>query len=217
MIAEIEAREREKTGIKNLRIKYNRVFGYSIEVTNSFKDKVPYEYRRRQTLANAERYVTDELKQAEDRILSSSEKSLRLEIELFEKIKEVLASQLGALKRLAGAIAMLDCLAAFASLAKESGYCRPQIAEEGGALRIAEGRHPVVEALSQRAVRAERHRFGCGDAHDGHYGPQYGGQEHVYAPDGADRPDGARRLLRSGKVGADPHDRPHLYPRRSER
>ena len=149
MIAEIEAREREKTGIKNLRIKYNRVFGYSIEVTNSFKDKVPYEYRRRQTLANAERYVTDELKQAEDRILSSSEKSLRLEIELFEKIKEVFASQLGALKRLAGAIAMLDCLTAFASLAKESGYCRPQIAEEGAALRITDGRHPVVEALSR--------------------------------------------------------------------
>lgn len=149
MIAEIEAREREKTGIKNLRIKYNRVFGYSIEVTNSFKDKVPYEYRRRQTLANAERYVTEELKQAEDRILSSSEKSLRLEIELFEKIKEVLASQLGALKRLAGAIAMLDCLTAFASLAKESGYCRPQIAEEGAALRITDGRHPVVEALSR--------------------------------------------------------------------
>ena len=149
MIAEIETREREKTGIKNLRIKYNRVFGYSIEVTNSFKDKVPYEYRRRQTLANAERYVTDELKQAEDRILSSSEKSLRLEIELFEKIKEVLASQLGALKRLAGAIAMLDCLTAFASLAKESGYCRPQIAEEGAALRITDGRHPVVEALSR--------------------------------------------------------------------
>ena len=149
MIAEIEAREREKTGIKNLRIKYNRVFGYSIEVTNSFKDKVPYEYRRRQTLANAERYVTDELKQAEDRILSSSEKSLRLEIELFEKIKEVLASQLGALKRLAGAIAMLDCLTAFASLAKESGYCCPQIAEEGAALRITDGRHPVVEALSR--------------------------------------------------------------------
>ena len=149
MIAEIESREREKTGIKNLRIKYNRVFGYSIEVTNSFKDKVPYEYRRRQTLANAERYVTDELKQAEDRILSSSEKSLRLEIELFEKIKEVLASQLGALKRLAGAIAMLDCLTAFASLAKESGYCRPQIAEEGAALRITDGRHPVVEALSR--------------------------------------------------------------------
>ena len=149
VIAEIEAREREKTGIKNLRIKYNRVFGYSIEVTNSFKDKVPYEYRRRQTLANAERYVTDELKQAEDRILTSSEKSLQLELELFEKIKDVLASQLSALKRLSGAIAMLDCLLSFASLAKESGYCRPQIVEEGGALKIMDGRHPVVEALSK--------------------------------------------------------------------
>ena len=149
VIAEIEAREREKTGIKNLRIKYNRVFGYSIEVTNSFKDKVPYEYKRRQTLANAERYITDELKQAEDRILNSTERSLRLELELFERIKNELMVQLGALKRLSGAIAMLDCLVAFASLAKESGYCRPQIVEEGGALRIAEGRHPVVEALSK--------------------------------------------------------------------
>ena len=149
VIAEIEAREREKTGIKNLRIKYNRVFGYSIEVTNSFKDKVPYEYKRRQTLANAERYITDELKQAEDRILTSTEKSLRLELELFERIKNELMVQLSALKRLSGAIAMLDCLVAFASLAKESGYCRPQIAEEGGALRIAEGRHPVVEALTK--------------------------------------------------------------------
>ena len=149
VIAEIEAREREKTGIKNLRIKYNRVFGYSIEVTNSFKDKVPYEYKRRQTLANAERYITDELKQAEDRILTSTEKSLRLELELFERIKNELMVQLSALKRLSGAIAMLDCLVAFASLAKESGYCRPQIVEEGGALRIAEGRHPVVEALTK--------------------------------------------------------------------
>ena len=149
VIAEIEAREREKTGIKNLRIKYNRVFGYSIEVTNSFKDKVPYEYKRRQTLANAERYITDELKQAEDRILNSTERSLRLELELFERIKNELMVQLSALKRLSGAIAMLDCLVAFASLAKESGYCRPQIVEEGGALRIAEGRHPVVEALSK--------------------------------------------------------------------
>ena len=149
VIAEIEAREREKTGIKNLRIKYNRVFGYSIEVTNSFKDKVPYEYKRRQTLANAERYITDELKQAEDRILTSTEKSLRLELELFERIKNELMVQLSALKRLSGAIAMLDCLVAFASLAKESGYCRPQIVEEGGVLRIADGRHPVVEALSK--------------------------------------------------------------------
>lgn len=149
VIAEIEAREREKTGIKNLRIKYNRVFGYSIEVTNSFKDKVPYEYRRRQTLANAERYVTDELKQAEDRILTSSEKSLQLELELFEKIKDMLASQLSALKRLSGAIAMLDCLISFAAIAKENGYCRPQIVDEGGALNITDGRHPVVEAISK--------------------------------------------------------------------
>ena len=149
MIAEIEARERENTGIRNLRIKYNRVFGYSIEVTNSFKDKVPYNYQRRQTLANAERYTTDELKDIEEKILSGTERSLRLELELFERIKQMLADNMGALKKLAGAIAMLDCLTSFATVAKERGYCCPQIEEEGGELRISDGRHPVVEALSK--------------------------------------------------------------------
>ena len=149
MIGEMEAREREGTGIKNLRIKYNRVFGYTIEVTNSFLDKVPYNYQRRQTLAGAERYVTDELKQLEERILTSSEKSLRLEAELFEGVKATLSQQLGRLKALAGAVAMLDCLTALASLARESNYCRPRILPEGGQLHISEGRHPVVEALSK--------------------------------------------------------------------
>ncbi len=149
VIAAIEARERERTGIKNLRIKYNRVFGYSIEVTHSFADKVPYDYQRRQTLANAERYVTDELKEAEARILSSTEKSLSLELQLFEDIRQTLADNIGRLKKLASAIAMLDCIAAFAAVSKERGYCRPHILPAGGELRIAEGRHPVVEALSK--------------------------------------------------------------------
>ena len=149
MIGELEASEREKTGIKNLRIKYNRVFGYSIEVTNSFKDKVPYSYQRRQTLANAERYTTDELKDLEERILSSTEKSLSLEVELFEAIKRTLLENIGALKKLASAVALLDCLVSFASVAKERNYCRPQIVEEGGDLNIVDGRHPVVEALAK--------------------------------------------------------------------
>ena len=147
-IAAIEARERERTGIRNLRIKYNRVFGYSIEVTNAFKDKVPYDYQRRQTLANAERYVTDELKEVEERILTSAERSLALEVALFEELRGVLAGQIGRLKALAAAVAMLDCLVAFASVAKERGYCRPKIVPEGGELIIADGRHPVVEDLS---------------------------------------------------------------------
>lgn len=149
MIAEMEAEEREKTGIKNLKIKYNRVFGYTIEVTNSFLSKVPYSYQRRQTLAGAERYVTDELKAVEEKILTSSERSLRLEEELFGKIRGTLADNIGGLKKLAGAIATLDCYVSFATVAKENGYCRPEIADRGGLLCITEGRHPVVEALSK--------------------------------------------------------------------
>ena len=149
MIAEMEAEEREKTGIKNLKIKYNRVFGYTIEVTNSFLSKVPYSYQRRQTLAGAERYVTDELKAVEEKILTSSERSLRLEEELFGKIRETLSDNIGGLKKLAGAIATLDCYVSFATVAKENGYCRPEIADRGGQLCITEGRHPVVEALSK--------------------------------------------------------------------
>lgn len=149
MIAEMEAEEREKTGIKNLKIKYNRVFGYTIEVTNSFLSKVPYSYQRRQTLAGAERYVTDELKAVEEKILTSSERSLRLEEELFGKIRETLADNIGGLKKLAGAIATLDCYVSFATVAKENGYCRPEIADRGGPLCISEGRHPVVEVLSK--------------------------------------------------------------------
>lgn len=149
MIAAIEARERERTGIKNLRIKYNRVFGYSIEVTHSFADKIPYDYQRRQTLANAERYVTDELKAVEARILSSTEKSLSLELQIFEEIRAVLADNIGRLKKLAATIAMLDCIQSFAAVSRERGYCRPQISPAGGALKITDGRHPVVEALSK--------------------------------------------------------------------
>ena len=149
MIAELEAKEREETGIKNLKIKYNRVFGYSIEVTNSFKDKVPYRYQRRQTLANAERYVTDELKDLEVRILSGEQKSLSLEVSLFGEIKSVLADNIAGLKQLSSAIALLDCLLAFACVSKERGYCRPEIVDAGEEMVIRDGRHPVVEALSK--------------------------------------------------------------------
>lgn len=148
-VGEMEAREREKTGIKNLRIKYNRVFGYTIEVTNSFKDRVPYDYRRRQTLAGAERYVTDELKALEDKILTSTDRALALEVELYNEVKDILLQNIGALKALSSALAMLDCLVSFATVAKENNYCRPQMAERGAPLKISDGRHPVVEALSK--------------------------------------------------------------------
>ena len=148
MIAELEAREREKTGIRTLRIGFNRVFGYYIEVSNSFKERVPYSYVRRQTLAGGERYTTEELKELEEKILGSDERAIRLEESLYEEILEMLARNIPLLQRIAGAVALLDCFVSFAVVSKENRYCRPVMAEEG-ALEIEEGRHPVVEAISR--------------------------------------------------------------------
>ncbi len=150
LIAEMEARERTKTGIKNLRISYNRVFGYYIEVTNSFKELVPYEYERRQTLAGAERYVTEELKELEQKILTSEERALRLEAELFAKIRDFLASEIAELQKTADAIADLDVIISLSTVAKENDYIRPIIAKSSENLKIIEGRHPVVEKISKQ-------------------------------------------------------------------
>ena len=147
LVLELETREREKTGIRTLKVGYNRVFGYYIEVTNSFKDRVPYSYVPRQTLANGVRYTTEELKELEAKILGSSDAATRLEEHLFGEIVEMLAKNIPVFQRIAGAVAMLDCLVSLATVAKENKYCRPEIAE-GGALEISEGRHPVVEAIS---------------------------------------------------------------------
>ncbi len=149
-IAEIENREREKTGIRTLRINYNRVFGYYIEVTNSFKDKVPFEYQRKQTLANAERFVTEELKELEVKILSSEEKSLQLESALYAEIKEFLNSKITLLQQSADAIAELDVLLSLATVAKENSYVRPTVLNKEGRLNIVDGRHPVVEKISKQ-------------------------------------------------------------------
>ncbi len=150
LIAQIENNEREKTGIKTLKIGYNRVFGYYIEVTNSFKDKVPYEYQRKQTLSNAERFITDELKELEVAILSSEEKSLQIEANIFNKIKEHLRSQVERLLSTANAIADLDVICSLATVAKENGYSKPIILDAGNKLDIVDGRHPVVESLSKQ-------------------------------------------------------------------
>ena len=147
-IAEIEAREREETGIKTLRIRYNRVFGYYIEVTNSFKDLVPYTYQRRQTIANAERFVTEELKDVENKILNAEDKSLRLESELYTNIKSTLFTRIEEFNTASDAIATLDVLNTFALVAKENNYVKPEIKNDGK-LSIIGGRHPVVEAISK--------------------------------------------------------------------
>ena len=149
-IAEIENRERELTGIRTLRIGYNRVFGYYIEVTNSFKDKVPYEWQRRQTLANAERYVTEELKELEIKILSSEEKSLQLEANLYQEIKDYLSSKITQLKETADGLANLDVLLSFAKVSRENNYVRPKILCDNDCVNLVESRHPVVEKISKQ-------------------------------------------------------------------
>lgn len=148
LIAEMEAREREATGIRTLRIGFNRVFGYYIEVSNSFKDKVPYSYARRQTLAGGERYTTEELKTLEGKILGSDERAQRLEAQLYGELLEILTRNIPLLQKISDAVSLLDCFVSFATVAKENKYCRPEMTE-GGALTIEEGRHPVVEAISR--------------------------------------------------------------------
>ncbi len=149
LILELESRERDTTNIRTLKIGFNRVFGYYIEVSKSFKDKVPLHYQRRQTLANAERYTTDELKELESKILGSEETSLKLEAQLYDYVKSVLSENINKLKVISSAVALLDLVNAFAEVAKTNKYVRPKIVESNEPLVIKEGRHPVVEVISK--------------------------------------------------------------------
>lgn len=145
-IAEIEVRERERTGIKNLRVRYNKVFGYYIEVTNSFLDRVPEDYIRKQTLTNCERFITEELKNLESHLLTAKDRSFQLEYELFNDIRKKCANAASRVSVTAAAIARLDVFCSLAQVAVENNYCRPLV-NESGAIKITEGRHPVVERL----------------------------------------------------------------------
>jgi len=146
-LSDLETRERELTGIKNLKVGFNRVFGFYIEVTKSYYDLVPARYVRKQTLASAERFVTDELKVLEKKILGAEDSSMRLEYQIFLDIREKLSAQLERLSRVASAIKSLDALVALAQAASENGYVRPALNEEG-VYDIHDGRHPVVESSS---------------------------------------------------------------------
>ncbi len=163
IIAEIENREREKTGIKTLKIGYNRVFGYYIEITNSFKHLAPYEYIRRQTLANAERYVTEELKDLEAKILSGDEKANQLELSLFNQVKTTLNDNIDNLKTVSDAIATLDVLLALSTVAREKNYVKPTMTCDEGTLNIVDGRHPVVEAMSKQRFVPNDCILDCGE------------------------------------------------------
>ena len=145
-LAELEASEREKTGIKNLRIKYNKVFGYYLEVTNSFKDMVPDYYVRKQTLTNAERYITPELKELEDTILGAEDRLTSLEYELFRDVRKQISDNVSRIQKTARAIAIIDVFASLALVASQNNYCKPRI-NESGIIDIKNGRHPVVEKM----------------------------------------------------------------------
>ncbi len=145
LIGEFETRERERTGIRTLKVGYNRVFGYYIEVTNTFRDRIPYLYVRKQTLANGERYTCDELKELEEKLLGSAEKAERLQERLYAELLEVLSRNLPVFLSVAAAVARLDVAVSLASVAKEYKYVRPVMG--GDTLRIVEGRHPVVERI----------------------------------------------------------------------
>ena len=145
-LAKLENDEREKTGIKNLKIKYNKVFGYYLEVTNSYKEMVPEYYTRKQTLANAERYITPELKELEDMILGAEDKLYALEYELYSEVRDLIGSQIERIQKTAKAVAALDAFASLALVAERNNYVRPKINEKG-VIDIKEGRHPVVERM----------------------------------------------------------------------
>jgi DNA mismatch repair protein MutS len=162
-ILSLEAKEREETGIRNLKVGYNRVFGYYYEVSKGQLDKVPEHYTRRQTLVNAERFITPELKEKEDKIIGAEHKLKTLEHELFSVVRETLSTYLPKLQSTAQGIATLDVLLSFANVAERHRYCRPTILEDD-TLVIENGRHAVVERIlsgerwgdSRRAVRVIR-------------------------------------------------------------
>ena len=151
IIASMEAAEKEKTGIRTLKIGYNKVFGYYIEVSNSFKDQVPETYIRKQTLVNGERYITQELKDLEHDILSASDRVSALEYELFTRLRQELSGHVARIQATAAAVAEADCLCSLAAVAVKNNYCCPAV-DESGVIEIHQGRHPVVEAMRPDAL-----------------------------------------------------------------
>ncbi len=150
-LREIEQQEREKTGIPKLKVGYNKVFGYYIEVTNSYKDSVPETYIRKQTLANCERYITEDLKRVENTILGAAERIINLEAHMFESVRQRLVNELDRLKKAADIIALTDTLCSLAEAAVKNHFAMPEIADNG-VIEIKDGRHPVVEKMSKNSM-----------------------------------------------------------------
>ncbi len=161
-LTSIEARERERTGIKNLRIRYNKVFGYYIEVSNSYLNRVPEDYMRKQTLTNGERFITDELKTLEGKILGAKERVKSIEFKIFDEIRRTVAAELSRVQKTASAISALDVLCSFANVSNANSYCCPKLNTEG-IISITGGRHPVVEQLSKIPFVSNDTLLDCAD------------------------------------------------------
>jgi len=146
-VAEYESRERERTGIKTLRVGFNKVFGYYIELTKAYLNDVPMEYIRKQTTVNTERYISPELKEIEEKILGSGERAIKLESELYQELRQMMLSYVSAIQSIADSISVIDCLCSFATAAIKHNYVKPKINNSIDEISILEGRHPVVESL----------------------------------------------------------------------
>ena len=220
IIAAMEERERKRTGINSLKIRFNQVFGYYIEISRANLHKAPADYERKQTLVNAERFTSPELKGYERKILAADERILEIERHLYVEVRSGIAAKAGRLRTTAAAIAQLDVLASFAKLAADRNYARPEF-NSTGELLIVGGRHPVIEEL----LRQKGERFVPNDlvlrtrppAIAAHHRAKHGRQIHVSAASGADCADGADGFVRSGATGEVAADRPHLHAHRCQR
>ena len=163
-LADLEAEEREKTGIKSLKIKYNRIFGYCFEVTNTFKDLVPDYFIRKQTLAGSERYTTDRLEELQNTILGAEEKFNQLEYELFCDVRDTIGGNIQRIQKTSHYVALIDCIISLSKVATDNNYCRPKINEEG-VIDIKDGRHPVIEKLIRDGMFVSNNTF-LNDASD---------------------------------------------------
>ena len=224
VLAQIEQRERERTGIASLKVKFNSIFGYYIEVSKANLHLVPQDYERKQTLVGAERFTTPELKEYEAKILDAQEKIVEIERRLFTELRTAIAAEAKRIRQTALAVAEVDVLASLAHVAALRNYCRPLFVEsaDSSEMEIIEGRHPVIE---QQEMAGGSERFVPNDLYlngTTHNimlltGPNMGGKSTYLAADGADRNSGADGIVCSGAVGTIEHCRPRVYAHWGER
>ncbi len=203
-IAQIELRERARTGIQSLKVRFNNVFGYYIEISKANLHHAPSDYERKQTLVNAERFTTPELKELESKVLDAEDKMLTLEREIFQELRLFAAEHAARIRQTAAAIAELDVTCALAQVAAENRYVRPSFTDSGE-IRIVAGRHPVIEKLTEK----EALRFIPNDLyfdtevaiHRGDYGAEHGRQIDLFAAGRGDRDSGADGFVRAGGFG----------------